>query len=308
MLNEHYQNIGLKGYFGRYGIVNALKRGVFLANRFHLINDYEIRKVLWQKRAANKVSKYLQFTNSDPKELVFGDCDVDNPIWIYWNSGMENAPIIVQKCYESILKYSNKEVILLTETNINDYIVFPDYIAQKVNNGQIPIAGYTDLMRFALLEHFGGTWMDSTILLTGDIPQEIMESDLFVFRNSLGLLDNPVLFPAWFIHAKKGNKIIRKVRNVAFAYWMKEKHVIEYLLPNLIMTQIIHQDLEVASSIPYMDSDYSERLIRIIDEQYTIEKASWIKKLTCIHKLTYKLNERVDKDGSIYRYIIEGKF
>ena len=308
MLNEHYRNTDLKGYFERYGFVNALKRGAFLANRAHFIKDYEMRKVLWQKHAARKISGYLQFKNTDPEGLSFGRCDAVDPVWIYWNTGMEKAPVIVKRCYESVLKFSKQEVILLTEKNINDYIVFPDYIVKKVKNGQISTAGYTDLMRFALLEHFGGTWMDATILLTGEIPHEITESDFFAFRNALGLLDNPVLFPAWFIHAKKGNRTIKEIRNAAFAYWAKEKHVVEYLLPNLIMTQIIQQDPETESRIPYMDSEYSERLIKIIDEPYTLEKASWMKKLTGIHKLTYKLDDGVDTEGSIYRCIIEGKF
>jgi hypothetical protein len=29
MLNDYYQNIGMKGFIQRYGIVNAVKRGAF---------------------------------------------------------------------------------------------------------------------------------------------------------------------------------------------------------------------------------------------------------------------------------------
>ena len=49
------------------------------------------------------------------------------------------------------------------------------------------------------------------------IPDMILNSDFFAVRNSLLLIDNPVLYPAWFLHAKKGNKTIREIRNVAFA-------------------------------------------------------------------------------------------
>ena len=30
MLNDYYQNIGVKGFIQRYGIVNAVKRGAFM--------------------------------------------------------------------------------------------------------------------------------------------------------------------------------------------------------------------------------------------------------------------------------------
>ena len=117
---------------------------------------------------------------------------------------------------------------------------------------------YADLTKFALLEHYGGTWIDSTVYLTDPIPDMILNSDFFAVRNSLLLIDNPVLYPAWFLHAKKGNKTIREIRNVAFAYWLKNEHVIEYLLPNLIITLVVKSNPEVEKAIPYMNSDYSE--------------------------------------------------
>ena len=39
----------------------------------------------------------------------------------------------------------------------------------------------------------------------------VLNSDFFAVRNSLLLIDNPVLYPAWFLHAKKGNKTIREI-------------------------------------------------------------------------------------------------
>ena len=49
MLNDYYQNIGMKGFIQRYGIVNAVKRGAFMFIKLHLVKDYEVRKVLWQE-------------------------------------------------------------------------------------------------------------------------------------------------------------------------------------------------------------------------------------------------------------------
>ena len=41
MLNDYYQNIGMKGFIQRYGIVNAVKRGAFMFIKLHLVKDYE---------------------------------------------------------------------------------------------------------------------------------------------------------------------------------------------------------------------------------------------------------------------------
>lgn len=62
---------------------------------------------------------------------------------------------------------------------MQNYINMPDYLNEKLKSGVLPLAIYTDLMRVALLEHYGGTWMDTTILLTDEISQEILNSDFF---------------------------------------------------------------------------------------------------------------------------------
>ena len=303
MLNDYYQNINLKGFFNRYGVKYGINRALFTKIPFHYIKDYEIKKVLWQKKAINKIKKYLIYKNENPKGFKFSQEKYDNPIWVYWDKGIENAPAIIKKCYESLIKYHGDKVILLTENNLKNYIKMPDYIEEKRLNGSIPIAGYTDLMRFALLENYGGTWIDSTIYLTDKIPEEILNCEFFSFQNTLGLLDNPVLFPAWFLHAEKHSKKITEIRNVAFAYWVKEKHVIEYLLPNLIITSLM--DKNTYSRMPYMNSDYSEYLIRILGDTYSKEKMDWVKKLTSIHKLTYKLDESINKENTFFKKIIE---
>lgn len=306
MLNDYYQNIGMKGFLQRYGIINAIKRGAFMFSKVHLVKDYEVRKVLWQEKASKKIKQYLKYKDKNVKGLKFPASDIGDPIWIYWNKGIDQAPKIVLKCYESVCKY-NQNVVLLSDKNLSEYIQLPDYIEKKKDEGRIPMAAYADLMRFALLEHYGGIWIDSTVYLTGPIPKAIMESDFFAMRNSLLLIDNPVLYPAWFLRAKKTSQVMREIRNVAFSFWQKNEHVLEYLLPNLIITEVMKGEPEIEKAMPYMNSDYSEYLVKCLGDEYSEEKWSWIKKLTCIHKLTYKLENEIDKEGTFYRHIISKK-
>jgi len=306
MLNDYYQNVGIKGYFNRYGILNGLKRGLFNANPFHVVKDYEIKKVLWQKSASKYVRKYVNYKAKNLEGLVFNCTNIPvNPVWVFWNTGMENAPDIVKACYKTLEKNSGGTVIVLDEKSIDNYVIFPDYIKEKVENGNIPMAGYTDLMRFALLEHYGGTWIDSTVYLSAPISPIILNADFFALRNTMMLVENPVLYPAWFLHAKAGNITIKEIRNVAFAFWTKEKHVIEYLLPNLIITELIH-GTDIEKNMPYLSTDYSEYLIKCLGDEYSKEKLDWIFELTNIHKLTYKLDESISKNKkSIYCKLIE---
>lgn len=71
MLNDYYQNIGMKGFIQRYGIVNAVKRGAFMFIKLHLVKDYEVRKVLWQEHASSKIKPYLKYKDTDVQGLSF---------------------------------------------------------------------------------------------------------------------------------------------------------------------------------------------------------------------------------------------
>ena len=236
--------------------------------------------------------------------MLFPEIKVDQPVWLFWNKGIEQAPEVVKCCYRSINKYAGRQVVLLTEQNIQNFIIMPDYLNEKLKSGVLPLAIYTDLMRVALLAHYGGTWIDATVLLTDEIPKEILNSDFFVFHNSLGKIDNPTLYPVWFIHAKQNNKIISEVRNVLFAYWKRNKHMPEYLFSNIVFTQIMRLSPEEEKKMPYLNSDYSEYLVRVLGDKYMEEKINWIKTLTGIHKLTYKLDTTIDKEGTDYHYLM----
>jgi hypothetical protein len=308
MLNDYYQNIGKKEYFRRYGAVNGIRRGLFTGSPVHVVPDYEIRKVLWQKEALKKVGKFYRYKNVYPDGLKYGRKTPDNPVWVFWDSGLENAPEIIQRCFESVEKFSGREVILLTTENVRDFVRFPDYITWRAGKKEIPLAHYSDLLRFSLLAHYGGTWMDATVYLTGKIPGPILEGDLFLFRNQLGLLDNPVLYPVWLMHSSPGHEIMREIRNIEFAYWTQEKHPIEYLISNLIIRTVMDHHPDEEKEIPYMTTDYSEYLVRVLPEDFTRQRAEWIKGLTPIHKLTYKLDPAIDREGSIYRSILDRTF
>ena len=61
---------------------------------------------------------------------------------------------------------------------------------------------------------------------------------------------------------------------------------------------------EVERKMPYLNSDYSEYLVRVLVDKLTKEKFNWIKRLTEIHKLTYKLETSIDKEETVNHYLV----
>lgn len=77
----------------------------FLRNPLHIVKDYELRKLLWQSGGGTAVcKKYLKFRDTAPEKLTFPETQVDEPIWLFWNTGLDKAPEIVRTCYQSCIR------------------------------------------------------------------------------------------------------------------------------------------------------------------------------------------------------------
>lgn len=183
--------------------------------------------------------------------MRFGECPYTEPIWVYWKQGITNAHGIVKKCIETIHEWADRLVIEIDETSISKYVILPKTIIQKYDDGKISDAALSDLIRFSLLEHFGGLWLDATVLLTGKIPENIINSDFFAFQDSFGKIDNPALISNWLLHCKPGHPIMKNARNMAFAYWENESHVMEYLFTYILLKIAVEISRNNCGFFPY---------------------------------------------------------
>ncbi len=301
-----FKNIGIKEYFDRYGAKNGILRGLFMACPIHIVSDRGNRKLLYHDKIRRYIiKKCLAWKEIDPEGIVYGSDEFLNRVWVYWKQGMENAPEIVRVCIKSIREYG-ENVIVLTDQNISDYIELPNYVNNALKDGNLSIAMYSDLLRFSLLERYGGTWIDSTVLLTNTIPNYILKSDLFVFRDSCGYLKNPALMSNWMIHSKPHNIVIKEVRNILFEYCKRNKKVKEYLLSYIVLTSVLEQRRDILNKIPYASSEYSYLMMENLGCKYDSRTEDYVKELSSIHKLSYKLNDYVYSDGdNFYNHIVK---
>ena len=302
-----FQNIGVSDYLKRYGWKYGIQRGAFTAFPFHIVNDYENKKILYYSKVEKKLKKrYLKAALIDPDGLSFGKVKVDNPIWVYWKQGLDQAPEIVKSCINSIKQNADTKVIIITDDNVEQYVKFPSYIIKKLEKGTMSTAAFSDLLRFSLLEHYGGTWIDSTVYLTDKLPEYVTKSDLFAYQDSFGLIRNPALMSVWLLHSTPNNEVIRETRNIAFEYWKNQNYVVEYLLPYIILTMVLKEHSEYFSKMPYANSDYKHLMLEHINEEYDEKLTNHILSLSSVHKLSYKLkHEAYANKENLYHKIIE---
>ncbi|SHL04666.1 Capsular polysaccharide synthesis protein [Fibrobacter sp. UWH5] len=252
------------------------------------INNLRLQKIRrWCKK---DVFRYRQ------NELIGKEQTSSNKVWILWLQGIDSAPVVVRRCYESMKKnLRDREIVLLTEANYREYVTFPDYIQKKIDNGVITRTHFSDLLRLELLEHYGGTWIDATVYCSGsNYPDYLFDSNLFVYQCLKPGLDGECYsISSWFMTACTNHPIICLTKHLLYEYWKKRNSMIDYFL--------IHDFFEIALEtypeewkkvIPFCNSVPHMLLLRLFD---TYDSTMWqaIKGQTCFHKLTYKFDDAI---------------
>lgn len=214
-------------------------------------------------------------------------------IWVCWLQGFDNAPLLVKKCRDSVLRYhSNCEVVLLDESSVSKYIDIPDYVAEKYKKGIISHAHFSDFVRISLLAKHGGIWIDSTVLLSDDIPDYILNADLFCFKEQpLG----KVVASNWFIAAKPRNPIVLNVMQLLGEYWKCENKLVSYSIFHLFWTMAVYANdtnWKLWETVPYFDDINCKILQMELFKPFSQERFDQIKTISPIHKLTYKFDDR----------------
>ena len=227
-----------------------------------------------------------------------------NIVWVCWLQGMENAPELVQKCYESLQEnLLGKEIVLLTEDNYRNYVQFPDHIQKKIDQGIITRTHMSDLLRLELLIKYGGTWIDATVYCSGDnFPEYMFDSELFVFQNlKPGLDGHATSISSWFMSACTNHPILILTRELLYNYWMKKKYMIDYfLLHDFFQLAIEQYPEEWRKVIPFSNSIPHILLLRMFDS-YNEDMWRAIKDMTNFHKMTYKFKEdKLKKENTFY--------
>ena len=217
------------------------------------------------------------------------------PIWQLWLQGEDNAPNIVKNCLKSVKYYNpDREVVLLTEENISDYISLPPFIVEKYKKGIISNTHYSDIVRVFLLSKYGGTWIDATILFTGDIPKKILESDFFCFSSTEdSLYYDYHLISSWFIHSQPEHVFMKIMQETLFLYWERENELLDYFLLHILFKNMIDENKFMKSqwdSLYHLSNIEPHLLSKLLNEIYSDIKFDKIKHITSVHKLTYKQN------------------
>ena len=303
--------------FKKQGGVNLIKQYLLCGTFFTAINQFfvlgksrtalEILRLSTSLKAKCKLEK--KYKNKIEELLTKYDVSKNKEkgtnIWFCWFQGLENAPEIVKVCFLSLNRHiKDKNVVLITENNYQEYVCFPEFIQEKVDKGMISKTHLSDLLRLELLLKYGGTWIDATVLCTDDnIPEYMLNSELFMFQCLKPGRDGHVtVMSNWFISAYSNNKILFLTRELLYEYWKEKNVVVDYFIFHIFMQMAIEKCPEEWNKVTPVSNSTPHILLLRLFEKYDGRMWDNIVQQIPFHKLSYKcLKESHD---TYYDYII----
>lgn len=261
-----------------------------------------------KKRYMNLLEDYDKSTDWSNQEHIH-----EKRIWFCWLQGMDSAPLVVKRCYESVQKYLNGyDIVVLTAENMLEYVSLPEHILSKWKSGVITNTHFSDLLRLAVLNQHGGTWLDATVLCTGNnIPDYMLESELFFFQVLKPGRDGSTLnVSSWLLTAESNNKVLSSVEYLLHEYWKTNRKMMDYFLIHMFMELVCSYYQDETNNVIKFSNSIPHILLLELFEPYNQKKFDAVREMTPFHKLAYKRNrEDMEKKGTFFDVIInQGKF
>lgn len=231
--------------------------------------------------------KYQNFFN----EISLYNHTHKNSKYIFWCwlQNKENAPILYKSTLNSLYRNAkNHTIIIINNTNIKNFIKIPTYILEKYKKKYISNAHFSDILRLELLIKFGGTWIDSSVLLT-KYNYKIFKQDLFFFRNPF---NNSIIGSNWFISSEKSSPVLKTTRDLIYEHWRINNKSINYFIFHIFLTFSFNRYFKDYTNIPYYSFIEVHYLFTELIKRYNRLKYKIILKVSDIHKLTIKIGNR----------------
>lgn len=261
----------------------------------------------WLEREHEVYRKYgRRYANLIAEGAPGGERRPSDRVWVLWLQGMDDAPELVRACHNSLLEHlPDKQVTVLSEKTMDDFVELPGYIRDKHKAGKISMAQYSDLIRANLLVNHGGAWVDSTVLLTGnELPRCTMELPLFCFKQ-LNMSNKdvaPILCSSWYISGYTNSSILELTQGLLWEYWRTHDRLEQYFLFHIFFALACRRFPEEWDAVPMFNNATPHELMFELGDEYSPERWEQICRATDVHKLTRHVGYG---PGTNYQHIID---
>jgi len=275
----------------------------FLLSLAYLIEHKSAIKIeRWIEEKCKHILANIDYRQVNETELI------NKTIWTCWWQGEESAPGVVRECIERMRKMSNvARVVVLDETNYNDYVSLPKDIVDLYKTGKMSMAHFSDILRCGLLSKRGGLWIDSTIWVHQPISEKAFMDRLY----SINFTASPIIKADWgyeniiffmCIMGGRNRYFYTLIYDMLVQIWRVQSNVINYLIFDKVVRVIYNavpeykKDIDIDIDIDELEITSGEAKYKLRDviSEKEFDKFMKSRRYT---KLTYKFNYPVELSG-----------
>lgn len=218
-------------------------------------------------------------------------------VWFMWLQGIEQAPKFCQANFNYLKRSFSGQVKLITADNLFDYISLPNFIIDKWQKGFISNTHFSDIIRIQLLCTYGGTWVDSTVVAKKEFILNLPE---FSIPQTYGPGKNGHSIPVsnWFIHAKKGNPFLVRVRELLFYYWQENNHALDYFIFHHFLIIASREMSDYLNRVAPLDNTLPHFLmLKIRQTEMSVQELKCYLEQFQLMKFTNKLENDIERNN-----------
>ncbi|OUQ00226.1 capsular polysaccharide synthesis protein [Lactobacillus gallinarum] len=306
--------MNVKSYIKSFGLkiflVKAIRKPFYnnysyLSKKLSLYNEKVIKEFLYKN-----VIQDLKKVKSQSIQPINKYIKKNSVIWTMWWQGLNDAPSIVKACIRELRKNNpTRDVIVITKENYQKYVHVDSKIITNLNNGSISITHFSDVYRVNLLYIYGGVWVDSTILSTKTISDNIFNKDFFTIKT--GKYTNDPSHGRWttfFLESKAGNELMNFLRLSFDLYSNKYNLFIDYILFDYLINIAYENSRKIMQEIKNVPKNNENvfKLTSFLNTDISQVQPILTSSNTYMYKLTYKMNF-IDSPNTLYNQIISGR-
>ncbi len=178
------------------------------------------------------------------------DLAIPNVIYSLWFQGRNNAPPIVQLCFQRWEQMnSDFEMRILDMTHVIELLKdFP------LSPHQIQMQALSDIVRIRLLLDNGGVWVDATLFPVRPLSEWLhanTSEGFFAFEKPG--VGRPIA--SWFLCASRNHTVLRRWWVQIESYWSKPRKLVERKNGNLVsqnpLWEVSPNDGALGNTYPY---------------------------------------------------------
>lgn len=258
---------------------------------------------------AEQVAKYRDLPSSLPSPASADKI----PVWCCWWQGEEQMPELVKLCHarlKQVIPADKAELHLITLDNYRQYVNIPAHIVEKFEKKVVTMTTMSDVLRFALLEKYGGYWLDATVFFSGEIPAEYFSGNFYCQRMvaNTRYTQREACRGNWcgFSMAGPKDNVVFRFMSEAFSlWWANYDTIIDYVLIDYMLWsgfKGVPAIRAVIDEVPDNNEDIFE-LYQVLNQPYTPELWASLTRRNVMHKLTYKMDlHKTTQEGELTLY------